>query len=239
MKHFALIHRSGQLPAQVAAKIAERIEQCSLAPGDKLPTEHALAKSFGVSRSVVREAVAQLRHEGFVHSRQGVGIFVADAQQRQSIRIEQDALRDPQSFFDLFQLRVPLEIEAAGLAARRRSEAQLEEIERTLAEMNGVHKWTEEGIVADLAFHRALTLATNNTYFTTFLGFIAERIGTTISAARSTAVLEEIVEITIAEHTVIRDAIAAKDVAAARVAMHRHIVNAAGRLGLRLEDERR
>ena len=72
------------------------------APGDKLPTEHFLAKTFGVSRSVVREAIAQLRNEGLVETRQGVGAFVTERQARQSIRIEQGALSRKRQFSRVF-----------------------------------------------------------------------------------------------------------------------------------------
>jgi DNA-binding FadR family transcriptional regulator len=101
--------------------------------------------------------------------------------------------------------------------------------------MTGSEKWTEQGIVADLAFHRAVAEATHNDYFALFIGFIAERISMAIDAARARAVLEEIVEVTIAEHTRLRDAIAARDPKAARAAMQAHLHGAASRIDLSLE----
>ena len=77
--------------------------------------------------------------------------------------------------------------------------------------------------------------ATHNEYFPLFIGFIAERISLTINAARATAVLEEIVEITIAEHVAIRDAVATRDPVKSRAAMRRHLIGAAERLDLTLE----
>ena len=84
---FDQLQRSDQLPTQIAMQIGREISAGRLVPGDRLPTEHALAKSFGVSRTVVREAIAQLRNEGIVESRQGIGAFVVDADRRRSIRI--------------------------------------------------------------------------------------------------------------------------------------------------------
>ena len=93
----------------------------------------------------------------------------------------------------------------------------------------------DQGIVADLAFHRALAAATQNEYFLLFIGFIAERISLAINTARAHAVLEEIVEVTIAEHVAIRDAVASRDPAKAREAMRMHMAGSVGRLNLTLE----
>jgi Transcriptional regulators len=232
---FGQLRRNEHLPSRIAGQIGRDIAEGRIRPGEKLPTEHVLAKGFGVSRSVVREAIAQLRNEGLVETRQGVGAFVTDPTARSSLRIEQDALHDRSSFRDLFELRVPLEIEAAGLAALHHDAADLRKLDATLEQMTGADKWTEQGIVADLAFHRALAAGTKNSYFELFIGFIAERISLAINAARATAVLEEIVEVTIAEHVAVRDAVKSGDPAKAREAMRRHLQGAAGRLGLTLE----
>ncbi|MDO9418210.1 FadR/GntR family transcriptional regulator [Pararhizobium sp.] len=234
---FSQISRSEHLPARIASQIGREIADGRLGSGVKLPTEHELAKTFGVSRSVVREAIAQLRNEGMVETRQGVGAFVTPPQRRQTIRIESDTLVDPQSFRSLFQLRVPLEIESAGLAALHHTSAQLAKIDEALDQMSGIHKWTDEGIAADLAFHRAMAAATGNEYFDLVLGFIAERISSTISLARSRGELEKIIDLTIAEHAAIRTAVAARDAAAARLAMRAHILGAAARLSLDLDRE--
>lgn len=231
---FGHIRRSEHLPARIASQIARDITEGRMRPGEKLPTEHFLAKALGVSRSVVREAIAQLRNEGLVETRQGVGAFVTESHAR-PIRIEQDDLADRQSFRDLFQLRVPLEIEAAGLAALHHTADDLQRIDEALASMSGGEKWTAEGIVADLGFHRAVAAATGNEYFSVFIGFIAERISLAINAARAAAVLEEIVEVTIEEHVALRDAIASRDPKRAREAMKAHLLGAARRLDLTIE----
>lgn len=232
---FGQIKRNEHLPARIAGHIGKEIADGRIMPGEKLPTEHILAKTFGVSRSVVREAIAELRNEGLVETRQGIGAFVTEAKTRGSIRIEHAALHDRESFRSLFQLRIPLEIEAAGLAAIHHDAEDLAQLDKALVLMTGAAKWTEEGIVADLAFHRALAAATHNEYFPLFIGFIAERISLTINAARATAVLEEIVEITIAEHVAIRDAVATRDPVKSRAAMRHHLIGAAERIDLTLE----
>lgn len=232
---FGEIRRNEQLPARIASEIVRQITEGSFLPGQKLPTEHNLAQSFGVSRSVIREAIAQLRNEGLIETRQGVGAFVTEPDRRQAIRIEPETLADRDHFQSLFQLRMALEIEAAGLAAVHHTAEDMSRLDEALSEMTGREKWTDEGIAADLAFHRAVAAATHNEYFPLVLGFIAERISQAIRAARARAVLEEIVEITIAEHQAIRDAIAVRDPLKAREVMRQHVVGAASRVNLKLE----
>ncbi len=231
---FGQIRRAEHLPARIAADIAREITDGRIAPGQKLPTEHLLAKTFGVSRSVVREAIAHLRNEGLVETRQGVGAFATETGRRPSLRIEQGNLSDRENFRSLFQLRFALEVEAAGLAAAHHSAQDLAQLDDALTRMTGAEKWTEEGIVADLAFHRIVAAATRNDYFHQVIGFIGERIHYTINAARAAAVLEEIVEVTIAEHVAIRNAIATHEPARAREAMRNHLEGAAYRLDLDL-----
>lgn len=231
---FGQIRRSEHLPARIAAQIAGDIQEGRLHPGDKLPTEHFLSKALGVSRSVVREAIAQLRNEGLVETRQGVGAFVTERQAR-LIRINDGELLESEGFRDLFQLRIPLEIEAAGLAALHHTPDDLAKLDASLALMTGSEKWTSEGINADLAFHRAVADATGNDYFAMFIGFIAERISLAINAARARAVLEEIVKVTIEEHVAVRDAIGTRDPQAARKAMRDHLLGAASRIELTLD----
>ena len=228
------IRRSEHLPARIAAQISSDIAEGRMRRGEKLPTEHFLARTLGVSRSVVREAIAQLRNEGLVETRQGVGAFVT-LLQTGSIRIGQGDLADRGSFRDLFELCIALEVEAAGLAATHHTPEDLARLDATLALMTGAEKWTDEGIVADLAFHRVVAAATGNDYFPLFIGFIDERISLAINAARAAAVLEEIVEITIAEHVAVRDAIASRDRERAREAMKRHLMGASARLNLSIE----
>lgn len=235
MADFTQIKRSEHLPTRIAAEIGREIADGSIQPGQKLPTEHILARTFGVSRSVVREAIAHLRNEGLVETRQGVGAFATELETRQSIRIEAGHLGDRETFRSLFQMRFALEIEAAGLAALHHTPADLAKLDEVLEQMTGAEKWTEQGIVADLAFHKIVAAATHNEYFLQFVSFIAERIHIAINAARAAAILEEIVEITIAEHVTVRDAIADRNPLAAKAAMRHHLVGAAGRLGLELE----
>src|SRR5262245_1188036 len=98
-----------------------------LKPGSRLPTEQELIAATGVSRTVVREAVAALRADGLVVTRQGVGAFVAETVRR-PFRIEFDELRTLREVLEVMELRTGIEIEAAGLAAERATAAQLRRV---------------------------------------------------------------------------------------------------------------
>lgn len=235
LEDFGQLSRNEYLPARIAAQFAERIRNDSIKPGDKLPTEHAMARAFGVSRTVVREAIAQLRNEGLVETRQGVGAFVIERRARY-IRLADGGQMDKHAFADLFQLRVPLEIEAAGLAAVNRTEAQMQLLDAALERMSRQPlDWNTEGVAADLEFHRIISVATGNEYFGQFIGAIADRVGHVIIAAREQITPDEIKAVTLAEHAAIRDAIRARDPLAARLAMRVHLTGSAGRVGLDLE----
>lgn len=222
------------LPARVAQLISRGIEAGDFNPGSRLPTEQQLAESLGVSRNVVREAVAQLRADGIVEARQGLGAFVMAPEQRNAIRIDKDALESADNMRHLFELRRILETESASLAASRRSRKQLAAIKTALDRMSGEERWEEGSIEADLAFHREIARATGNGYIHTFISFVCEQIRRSIHYARLTNPLHDLVEVNVGEHVRIYEALAAGDPDAAGAAMAAHIAGAAERVGIRL-----
>lgn len=235
MSTFQQLSRTEHLPRRIAEEIGRGIAGGRFASGDRLPTEHILAQTFGVSRSVVREAIAQLRNEGMVETRQGVGAFVTDPQRRATIRVEQARLADPVSLRNFFQLRLPLEIEAARLASRHRTPADVAALDAALDGMVQARDWLDEGVKADLAFHRALAAATQNEFYAIFLGYIAEKTSTSINTSFPREMGAEIVKVTIGEHAAIHGAVIAGDAARAGEAMRQHLINSAARLGITLE----
>ncbi|MBL8672041.1 MAG: FadR family transcriptional regulator, partial [Alphaproteobacteria bacterium] len=106
-------------------RLAGEILGGRMAPGARLPTEQEMVRSMGVSRTVVREAVAALRAEGLVVTRQGIGAFVAGDVQRRPFRIDPEGLRSIDEVVEVMELRMGIEIESAGLAAERAGAAQL------------------------------------------------------------------------------------------------------------------
>jgi DNA-binding FadR family transcriptional regulator len=223
------------MTAELGERITQMIESGILAPGQRLPPEHALIASFQVSRSVLREAIATLRAEGLLVSRRGSGVFVAQDQGRRPFRIREEDLGSARSVIDILELRASVEIEAAGLAAERRSETQARRISAAFARINAEMKRGSPGVDADFEFHRAIAEATNNPQFPKFLDYLGRlliprqrlRIETDEGRADPVAYLRLIQE----EHHAIERAIVGRDAAAARASMRTHLlVGADGRL---------
>src|SRR5436190_19973636 len=115
------------LTGELVARLTDDITSGKIPPGSRLPTEQEMIAATGVSRTVVREAVAALRADGLVVTRQGVGAFVPE-NARPPLRIEFDRLSPLRAVLDVMELRTGIEIEAAGLAAERASAAQIRTI---------------------------------------------------------------------------------------------------------------
>ena len=226
------LNRGPHLPALVASSISREIAQGRLKPGDQLPTEQILATTFGVSRNVVREAIAKLRSEGRVWSKQGRGAFVTENTDLLVLTIDRDTLRESGAFVGLFELRKILEVEAAALAALRRSQDDLAKMRSAVKRMPAGPYGSVQWLKADLEFHLAITQATGNHYMTQFLAFISERVRESILAAGGGSQgSDEMAKATLAEHKSILAAIEVGDVTAAHDAMRLHLDNASQRLG--------
>lgn len=227
------------LPQRVVALLVRDIEGGTLEPGSRLPTEQQLSAKLGVSRNVIREAIAQLRADGLVEARQGVGAFVLAPEQRAAIRIDRQALLESDNIERLFELRSILETEAARLAAKRHTPDQLVAIKAHLDRMSGEERWEDGSIDADLAFHREVARATGNSYILTFIAFVCEQIRQTIYIARRTNPLHDLVRVNVGEHVRIFEALRARNAEAAAEAMRDHIRGAAARAGVKIAGERR
>src|SRR6266702_7953242 len=110
------------LTGELVARLADDITSGRIPPGSRLPTEQEMIATTGVSRTVVREAVAALRAEGLVITRQGVGAFVT-ANPRRPFRLEGGELDELREVIGVMELRTGVEVEAAGIAAERGSTA--------------------------------------------------------------------------------------------------------------------
>jgi DNA-binding FadR family transcriptional regulator len=228
----ARVSRGPHLPALVASSISREIAQGRLKPGDRLPTEQALATTFGVSRNVVREAIARLRSEGRIWSHQGRGAFVAETTNPTILTIDHDALQSGDAFRSLFELREILEGRAAAIAAERHGANEVRDMRRALSAMREAPYGSVQWLKADLEFHLAIAKSTRNTYMAQFLGFIAEHIRESILAAGSHSRSDDMAQVTLEEHEHILAAIEARNGPAAQEAMHHHLKGAAERVGV-------
>ncbi|WNI27015.1 FCD domain-containing protein [Streptomyces sp. ITFR-16] len=162
--------RPSPLVEQAAGHLRARITEGHWPVGTKLPGETTLARELGVGRSTVREAVRTLATLGLLRSRQGAGVFViADhAAQEWPVRLRRAAVTD------VYEVRMLVEVEAARLAARRRTDEDLTALSEALDARRAAGAGPDAGFVdADIALHRAVVAAAHNPVLTDLFGEFA------------------------------------------------------------------
>jgi GntR family transcriptional regulator, transcriptional repressor for pyruvate dehydrogenase complex len=223
--------RSERLSDRLAALLLAQIDSAQLKPGDRLPTEAELSRVHGVSRSVVREALHQVKSRGLLHARQGAGVFVAPPPVHQALQFDPKVLESMEAVMQVVELRRVLEGEMAALAAERATRAQVAGLKRALRAIDQAVDAGRLGVEEDFAFHRAIGEATGNPQFVRVLAFIEQYL---LDAMRVTKGNEarrgDWMADVRSEHAAICAAVAAGDVDGARRAAVDHHRNGMGRL---------
>jgi len=213
------------------------VRQGRLAPGDQLPTEKQLCDRFGVSRAVVREAIARLKADGYVETRQGLGAFIAPNAGRSHFRIAEPG--ESQGQVDLrqvFELRQVMEAGVAEMAALRRTREDLEAMRAPLERMERALRSGAQASQDDDAFHLAIAAASHNPLVERFMEFMGAQVqGSRVPTWDEAGHALGRAAAAQAEHVAMFEAIAAGDAAAARRAATEHLLAAAGRLGLPMD----
>ncbi|WP_066224620.1 FadR/GntR family transcriptional regulator [Formosa haliotis] len=151
--------------------IGELINVKNLEPGDKLPSERMLAEKFNVSRSLVREAISKLEFFGLLKSIPQSGTFVADiGVVAMNGMIDFILKLDDPDFKALVETRILLELKIVKLAALRRTEEDLVQIENALkAYEDKVKNGNQPAVQEDLLFHLAIANASGNSTLNLFM----------------------------------------------------------------------
>ncbi len=219
---FSAIGRDARLSDKVTAAILESIAANTLRPGDSLPTERELGEQFGVSRTVIREAVRALSAKGMLEVKGGSGVRI--------VAVNEETVRESMRHFvkgsamdygKVDEVRRVLEVAAAGLAAERATPEDIARINETIEQMDGSCDDVESTVQFDIAFHRALAASTHNELFLVLHDSMGEmllevrRRNLSRGADRRRLVVEM--------HRRIRDAVAAHDAEGAKVAMIDHL----------------
>ncbi|HLA42583.1 MAG TPA: FadR/GntR family transcriptional regulator [Aggregatilineales bacterium] len=160
---YSPLHAS-RLYEQVINQIEALIQEGKLRAGDRLPAERELSEQFGVSRTVVREAVKALREKGLVQIQPGKGTYITDGTSevmRQSISL-MVKIDQRKGLANLMQVREMLEPEIAAIAARYAAAEELEEMKSAIEAMDEALEDAEAYIEADQQFHHTLAKAANN-----------------------------------------------------------------------------
>ena len=220
--------RPRSLAHDVVDALSGRIRDGSLAPGEKLPTEAAIMEEFGVSRTVVREAISRLQAAGVVETRHGIGTFVVGLGDTASFRISPDQLGTLQDVIAVLELRIAVETECAALAAVRRSPENLQTLRDALKTFIAALEEGRDAVGPDFQFHLEIARATQNHHFVDLMATLG---GMMIPRARLdpptplTPDRQAYLRRVNAEHESIVEAIARQDPEGARAAMRTHLAN--------------
>lgn len=226
---------SSNLTTTLVGELRATIVAGEICPGERLPSESALIAAHGVSRTVVREAIARLQAEGLVHTRQGSGTYVltppstpAGATGR-PVRTLEDRRR-------LLAFRIAVESEAAALAATMRTTQQVSELTAALDGFEREGRNPATALARDFEFHRGVAEASGNSYFVdaltglgpTMISMPRHRLeqGDAVSSDSHIAAVAT-------EHRTVLEAITAQDPLAASAAMRTHLSNSRRRGELR------
>lgn len=220
-----------RLSDRLALRLIAQIESGALRPGDRLPTEQQLALAFGVSRTVVREAVHQLQSKSLVLSRQGSGVFVAQTPQNLPLAFDPRVLESVQAVVHVVEVRRVLEGEIAALAAERATRSQVASLRRALKAIDTAVAEGRDGVAEDLAFHRVIGESTRNPQFRLLLGFLEQYLRESMRITRGNEARRlDFMQAVQSEHHAIVEAIADRDPIAARHRATEHLARGELRL---------
>lgn len=228
MIDIATRRRPRSLAHDLVDALAGRIRDGSLAQGEKLPTEAAIMEEFGVSRTVVREAISRLQASGLVETRHGVGTFVVGLGEGSAFRISPEQLGTLQDVIAVLELRIGVETESAALAAVRRTAANVAALRSALQALSAALEEGRDAVAADFQFHLEIARATHNQHFVDLMATLGSMM---IPRARLeppgplTPERQAYLRRVNAEHESIVDAISRQDPDAARAAMRTHLAN--------------
>jgi GntR family transcriptional regulator, transcriptional repressor for pyruvate dehydrogenase complex len=232
MSSATALRRPRSLTADLVQALGDRVRDGRWPAGAKLPTEGAIMAEFGVSRTVVREAISRLQAAKVVETRHGIGTFVLGQGDANIFRIDPGQLETLQDVIAVLELRIGMETESAALAAVRRRPEHLAAMRAALAALGTAIAKGRDGAGPDFQFHLEIARATGNPHFADLMTTLG---GTMIPRARLeqaqpvTGEREAYLRRVNEEHDNILHAIERQDPEAARAAMRTHLANSKAR----------
>jgi len=220
--------RPRSLALELVEALGDRIRDGRIAPSEKLPTEAAIMAEFGVSRTVVREAISKLQASGLVQTRHGIGTFVVGMGDATPFRIAPEQYATLRDVIAVLELRIGVETEAASLAALRRSADNLRNMRAALDSVAAAIEAGRDAVGPDFQFHLEIARATQNVHFADLMSSLGTAIIPRARLENQESVSDEQLEYlrrVNSEHENIYDAIASQDSEGARAAMRTHLAN--------------
>jgi len=219
------------LADRVSEALMRKIVGDELPAGAQLPSEQMMANSFGVSRTVVREAISRLKSEGLIDTRQGRGAFVRTDRSDVPFRVGIDVENPLPSLLHILELRRGLDAEIAALAAMRRSRDQMAAIQRALVEIDRASEAGRDAVAEDMGFHLSIAQASKNPLFFDLIRFLGASFYSGIAVTRANeGRAVSLAKQTRIEHEAIAKAILKREPLAAATAARVHIEKASKRL---------
>jgi GntR family transcriptional regulator, transcriptional repressor for pyruvate dehydrogenase complex len=218
------VARTPRLSDLVSERLLAAIREAHLPPGSKLPSERELGDQFGVSRTVIREAVRDLAARGILEVRSGSGATVARVDSSNvsdaiTLFLRRKGLLDPRK---IHEVRQTIELQTVRLAARHGTDEHIAEIRRTHERLAEVQSDPEEASNADVEFHRAIAKATENELFLMLVDSLSDVM---LDVRRATVGREGRIQIGIRHHELIVEALERRDVEGAVGAMRDHLLD--------------
>lgn len=223
------IGKSDSLATTVAKQLEAEISSERIKVGEKLPAEGALCELFGVSRTVIREAITQLKSLGLVETRRGIGTTVLRSMSSENVfayNVDPTAIQD---ILNILEIRMSVESTACGLAAERRTDEDLANIEQCCAEFEAAIARGDLARKEDYQFHLAICQATHNPFFKQFYEQFNKNViprDHLVNSNLDHTASDEYLNRIRVEHRAILTTIQQQDREAAQEAMHRHLDNA-------------
>ena len=213
--------KATKLYEDIAARMIAQIHAGTLRPGDRLPPERALAEEYGVSRTAIREALRSMEMMGCVESRVGEGTFIKAPSLSNIVDPFSMVLtQNRQLGSELIEVRLILETEVAALAARRRTDEQLTDLEQAIQDMKGDIESGGMGVEADAAFHSILAEAAGNEALHVMLDMCEGMLSRTRPITQA---VKGVPKMALKDHAAICEAIRIRDEKAARRLMRTHL----------------
>jgi GntR family transcriptional repressor for pyruvate dehydrogenase complex len=220
---YSPVQRQERLSVQVAEQISDLILSRELSTGERLPSERALCDQFGVSRTVIREAIRALEAKGLLESRGGSGTYVKALEAGDvsdsigAYIVTQDHVVPHQK---LMEVRRVLEVPVAALAAERAMEDDISKLQELVEAMECVLDVPAEFARLDLLFHVAVAEATGNELFKMLLDPFMDAL---YEGRRLASAIEGVPQEAVGLHRRLLEQIRAGDAEAAAEAMSEHL----------------
>lgn len=219
-----MVREMSQRSAGIIEEIEAEILTGKLQPGERLPSEEKLCERFSASRTVIREAIQQLRGRGLLRTTKGSGSYIADPS-LDSLTTAMEAYASlvvEAGFMELIDFRILIETECARLAAVHAGESVLKELRQIVATMEKVQGVRAKFSKADIAFHLAIARGSGNRIYAGVLGAVERRC---IDYAQTNRGDDDWYSGVIDAHRDILDAISAGLPDRAADAMRRHLLS--------------